>query len=59
MVHVLKTVKPPKSNITREERIALDNLRRDGDLLILPADKGRATVLMKRDDYDANSSPPQ
>ncbi len=30
---------------------ALHNLRRDGSIMILPADKGRATVVMDRNDY--------
>ena len=36
---VLKSAKPPKSNITKEERDALSELRKDNKITILPADK--------------------
>ena len=39
---VLKSAKPPKSNITKEERDALSELRKDNKITVLPADKGRA-----------------
>ena len=41
------------SNISLEERKALQTLRSDKTIKILPADKGRATVIMKAIDYDA------
>ena len=43
-VRILKNSKPPKSNIMNEERAALHDLKADS-ILILPADKGRATVV--------------
>ncbi|XP_046396739.1 uncharacterized protein LOC124163714 [Ischnura elegans] len=49
---VLKRAELPKSNITRDERAALHRLRNNSDIVILPADKGNATVIMKRDEYD-------
>ena len=45
MAGVLRNAKPPKSNITREERKALQDLKKEESVLILPADKGKATVL--------------
>ena len=37
---------PPKSNLSKGEQIALKALRRDDNIVILPADKGRCTVVM-------------
>ena len=50
-VRILKDCKLPKSNITKEERSALRDLRSDDTILILPADKGRATVILNKDTY--------
>ena len=41
----------PHGNITPEEREALRGLRGKEDVVIVPADKGNATVLMDRDEY--------
>ena len=49
---VLNNVKPPKSNITRLEYQALNCLRNDASIHILKADKGNATVVMDRSEYD-------
>ena len=43
---------PPK-NITSQEARALRDLAKDEDILVLPADKGKATVVMDRADYNA------
>ena len=40
-------------NITSQEARALRDLAKDKDILVLPADKGKATVVMERADYDA------
>ncbi|XP_078586286.1 uncharacterized protein LOC144868187 [Branchiostoma floridae x Branchiostoma japonicum] len=48
----LKVSKPPPSNITREEQIALKDLATNQDIVILPADKGRCTVVLDREQYD-------
>ena len=42
----------PRSNLTKDQRIALEELRGLEDEVILPADKGNATVMMRRCDYD-------
>ena len=42
---------PPK-NITSQEARALRDLSQDESILVLPADKGKATVVMNRADYD-------
>ncbi|XP_074032198.1 uncharacterized protein [Leptinotarsa decemlineata] len=42
----------PTSNISNEERRALNGLRRDNTIKISPADKGNATVVMDTDLYE-------
>ena len=49
---VLKNIHTPRSNITREERKAIDELRRDKNKMILTVDKGVSMVVMDRDDYN-------
>ena len=47
-----------KDNLTREERGALKSLRNrvlTGEIVIKPADKGSATVVMSHDDYVAEA----
>ncbi|KAM7306815.1 uncharacterized protein ISCGN_010474 [Ixodes scapularis] len=39
-------------NYTPEEKAAIQNLREDKSIVVLPADKGNATVLLDRADYD-------
>ena len=39
-------------NITGEEYSALDALRKDKEIVVLPADKGRSTVVLNKVDYD-------
>ena len=48
---VLKSAKVPKQNITREERTALKGLQKEKSITILPADKGKATVIMETREY--------
>ena len=38
-------------NLTKEELHALKRLKNDKDVVILPADKGRVTVVMDKKDY--------
>ena len=38
-------------NIITEEREALDGLRKDEKIIVLPADKGRVTVVMDKQSY--------
>ncbi|XP_072043325.1 uncharacterized protein [Amphiura filiformis] len=49
----LRSAKPPSSNLTRDERNALRNLQKEKSILILPADKGKATVVVDTDDYES------
>ena len=47
---ILKMIQSPKSNITREERKALAELRKDKSKIILTADKGVPLVVMDREE---------
>jgi len=48
----IKGSKPPKSNISKEEQKALKDLKKNNGITILPADKGKATVVMDSVEYD-------
>ncbi|KAJ8033554.1 hypothetical protein HOLleu_23838 [Holothuria leucospilota] len=41
----------PKSNISHKEKVALSELKSDDSIIILPADKGRSTVVMNKEQY--------
>ena len=41
----------PDNNLTKDERQALKRLKTDENIVILPADKGRVTVVMDKTDY--------
>lgn len=41
-----------KRNVPYEELKALQELKKDADIMILPADKGRATVILDKIDYE-------
>ena len=43
--------KPPKDNLSKDERKALKELQSDTSIVILPADKGRSTVIPNHEDY--------
>ena len=48
---ILRRAKPPKDNLKKEQRKALKEMKYLEDEVILPADKGNATVVMRREDY--------
>ncbi|XP_072033096.1 uncharacterized protein [Amphiura filiformis] len=48
----LKSSKVPEQNVTKEERKAIKDLKKAEDIIILPADKGKSTVVLDRVDYD-------
>jgi hypothetical protein len=48
---IIKQSKPQNTNTSKAEREALCTLRENKDMLILPADKGNATVVMNSKDY--------
>ena len=47
----LQNSKPPKDNLSKDERKALKELQFDASIVILPADKDRSTVILNREDY--------
>ena len=48
---VLRSSQPPKPNLTKAQNLALRELKRDRDHIVLTADKGVAMVIMDRQDY--------
>ena len=52
VTEILKSAKPPKSNLTKDEEIALQQLKSDITFKILKADKGNSTVVMDSSAYD-------
>ncbi|XP_050516295.1 uncharacterized protein LOC126891156 [Diabrotica virgifera virgifera] len=51
VARVLRNSKPPTPNISQSERKALKELQANPDLVILPADKGNATVILNTSSY--------
>ncbi|RXN35800.1 hypothetical protein ROHU_003514 [Labeo rohita] len=47
----LLKAKPPPPNLSEQEKRALTSLSKDINVTILPADKGRCTVVLNADDY--------
>ena len=45
---ILRQAKPPKPNTTKDMQVALKNLKQDDTITILPADKGRASVVLDK-----------
>ena len=48
---LLRKAQVPKSNVTKQERLGLAQLKRDKDRVILTTDKGVAMVVMDREEY--------
>ena len=48
---ILHTAKPPKSNLSPGLQSAMRKLQKDKDIVIIPDDKGNATVVMDRSEY--------
>ena len=49
---ILRKAMPPTSNLSKQQKTAISELRQMEGVVILPADKGNATVLMTREEYD-------
>ena len=47
----LQNSTPPKNNLSKDQRKAFKELQFDTSIVILPADKGRYTVILNRGDY--------
>ena len=52
MVGAINSSKTPKSNISKAEKTALRSLKQEDSIMILPADKGRAKVVMDKTEYE-------
>ena len=48
----LTTARPPKSNVSRQQKDALTTLKKDDSIVILLADKGNATEVLDRATYE-------
>ena len=48
--HIEET-KTPKPNLSQQERRAIISLKKNRDIVILPVDKGRATVILDQETY--------
>ena len=46
----LRDARPPRPNLSFRQRQVIRNLKKDTSIVILPADKGRATVVMNKED---------
>ena len=49
---ILRSSKLPKDNITKSQRVALKEMKGWDDQVTLAADKGNATLVMERSDYN-------
>ncbi len=52
IVGAIKSAKVPEPNLTKKEKTALVSLMKDPTVMVLPADKGKATVLMDTVEYE-------
>ena len=52
---IMKRMKPPKSNISKEQARAMKELKKDQDRMVLTADKGVSMVVMDREEYEKKS----
>ena len=48
VLNILKTAKPPKQNLSKEEISAIKELKSYDDIVILNADKGNCTVILDK-----------
>ena len=52
MIGVICSAKPPRSNVSKGERQAIDELKKlKKNIVIPPADKGKATVVLDKEEY--------
>ena len=52
MVEILKRAKPPKPNLSKAKKRAMEELKQHNDIVILNPDKGNNTVVMDKPEYD-------
>lgn len=58
MTSTLQLASLPNRTFTSDEQKALKRLKTDEDIVILPVDKGRVTVLMDKTDYNETNGRP-
>ena len=51
VTQILQRKTKPQSNLSRQEWLGLQDIKKDQSIMVLAADKGRATVLLDRADY--------
>ena len=51
VTRIMRSCKPPQMNITLSEKEAIESLKSNPDIVILPADKGNVTVVLDRREY--------
>ena len=51
LIAYLKRVPAPKANLTKEDRKALTQVKRDPGRMVLTADKGITLVVIEKEDY--------
>ena len=51
ITEILIEAKKPKQNLTKAQSKALNTLKKDDSIVILPADKGKCLVVMDREEY--------
>ena len=51
IANILSKAFPPKQNFSKEDRVHIRSLAKRKDLVILPADKGKAAVVMDSTEY--------
>ena len=51
VVEILKRAKPPKPNLSKAEKRAMEELKQYNDIVILNADKSNNTVVMDKLEY--------
>lgn len=52
MTGIQCSAKTPKSNIIKEKRQAINELKKEDSIIVLPANKGKATVVMQSEEYE-------
>ena len=49
----MKNASPPVSNVNAKERQAINDLKKDQNIIVLPADKGKITVVLDTETYES------
>ena len=55
IANIIRKAKPPKSNISRTEQVALRELKNNEEIIIARADKGNTTVLLDSNEYETKA----